>query len=145
MLDGRIDVAEGNVDRGLKSFRDALAKIEAGHRKPIPKLNFFCGDALARLGRADEAEGAFRAEISLFPSDPQAYKNLILLYAAEGKSREATDLIFSLEKASPTVGSYVAIAETLKIIGDRNGSRFWAARGLTRFPRDRQLQALLRG
>ena len=41
--------------------------------------------------------------------------------------------------------SYVAISETLKIIGDRNGARFWAARGLSKYPNDRQLQALFRG
>jgi len=145
MLLGRIDVAEGHVEQGLQTFRDALAKTEAAKRKPLPKLNFFLGDALARLGRADEAETAFRNEITLFPTDPQPYKNLILLYAAAGKNREATDLIFSLEKASPTPESYLAIAETLKIIGDRNGARFWAARGLSKYPADRQLSALYRG
>ena len=61
------------------------------------------------------------------------------------KAMQATELIFSLEKANPAPPSYIAISETLKIIGDRNGARFWAARGLRRFPRDRQLQALLRG
>jgi Flp pilus assembly protein TadD len=111
----------------------------------VPKLNFYRGDALARLGRADEAEMAFRKEIELFPTDPQAYKNLILLYTVEGKNREATELIFSLEKAAPTPPSYLAISETLKTIGDRGGARFWAARGLSRFPADRQLQAAVRG
>jgi len=33
----------------------------------------------------------------------------------------------------------------LKIIGDRNGARFWAARGLSKYPADRQLSALYRG
>ena len=75
----------------------------------------------------------------------QAYRNLILLYTAEGKNGEATRLIFSLEKKAPTPPSYLAIAETLKIIGDVNGARFWAARGLNKFPADRQLRALLRG
>jgi Flp pilus assembly protein TadD len=97
------------------------------------------------LGRAEEAEEAFRAEIAAFPDDPAAYKNLILLFAVEGKNDAATQLIFNLEKAAPTPPSYIAIAETLKTIGDRNGSRFWAQRGLQHFPRDPKLQALLRG
>ena len=114
----------------------------AGHSGPE---TFYRGDTLARMGRADEAEAAFLSEIKLFPTDPQAYKNLLLLYATEGKTRQATDLVFSLEKASPAPASYVAICETLKLIGDVNGAHFWAARGLNRYPGDRSLRALLRG
>ena len=145
MLLGRVALAEGKPEEALKQFDDALAQLQAGHRRALPKLNFFRGDALARLGRADEAEQSFRAEIAAFPDDATPYRNLILLYAVEGKNDAATQLIFSLEKAAPTPPSYVAIAETLKLIGDVRGARFWAARGLRRFPNDRQLQALLRG
>ncbi|PYQ51473.1 MAG: hypothetical protein DMF59_07730 [Acidobacteria bacterium] len=145
MLYGRIAQAKGNLEEALRYFDQAAAISQAKHRQPPPRLNFLRGDALARLGRAVEAEQAFRAEIQQSPTEPHAYKNLILLYATEGKNSEATQLIFSLEKASPTLPSYIAISETLKIIGDLNGSRFWAARGLTRYPNDRQLQALRRG
>jgi tetratricopeptide (TPR) repeat protein len=145
MLVGRAALDEGKVEEALKYFDSATSALAATKRQPIVKLSFYRGDALARLGRADEAEQAFLTEIKLYPGDPQPYKNLILLYATEGKNKEATELIFSLEKSSPTLRSYLAISETLKIIGDRNGQRFWAARGLNRFPTDRQLQALYRG
>jgi arylsulfatase A-like enzyme/Tfp pilus assembly protein PilF len=145
VLLGRIAQAEGKMDEALKDFDEAQALLDKGKRTPIPKLNYFRGDTLARMGRGEEAEQAFLAEIRLFPTDPQAYKNLILLYATLGKTQEATQLIFALEKASPTPPSYAAISETLKIIGDRNGAHFWAARGLSRFPADRQLQTLTRG
>src|SRR5262249_17820223 len=129
----------------LNGIDRTAAELARRQSKPMPKLNFYRGDALARLGRADEAEAAFHEEIRLFPSDPQAYKNLILLYSMEGKTREATELIFALEKASPTPAANLAISQTLKAIGDLNGARFWAARGLSRFPSDRQLQAAYRG
>lgn len=145
ILLGRIDMEQGRLDEALRQFDAAIAMNEAKKRSPVPKLNFFRGDALARMGRGDEAEQAFRAEIAAFPDDPKAYKNLILLYAVEGKNDAATQLIFSLEKEAPTPPSYVAIAETLKLIGDVRGARFWATRGLQRYPGDRQLQALLRG
>ncbi len=145
MLLGRIATDEGKSEEALKNFDEAAALLQSKQHQPIPRLNFFRGDVLARMGRADEAEVAFRKEIEQFPTDAQPYKNLILLYVTEGKNDAATQLIFALEKAAPTPPSYVAISETLKIIGDRNGSRFWAARGLNRFPKDRQLQALLRG
>jgi tetratricopeptide (TPR) repeat protein len=145
MLLGRIAMEQGNLDEAVRDFDEALAVNEAKKRQAIPKLNFFRGDALARMGKAEEAEEAFRREIAEYPTDPQPYKNLILLYVAEGKNDAATQLIFALEKAAPIPPSYVAISETLKIVGDRNGSRFWAARGLNKFPADRHLQALLRG
>jgi arylsulfatase A-like enzyme/Tfp pilus assembly protein PilF len=145
VLLGQIEKEQGHLDAALRYFDQAMALLQAKQRQPIEGLNFYRGDTLARLGRADEAEAAFKKEIAAYPTDPQAYKNLILLYVTEGKNDAATQLIFSLEKAAPLPPSYVAISETLKLIGDRNGARFWAARGLSRFPRDRQLQALLRG
>jgi arylsulfatase A-like enzyme/Flp pilus assembly protein TadD len=145
LLQARISLETGDPEGALKTIDRTAAELQTRKSKPMPKLNFYRGDALARMGRGDEAEAAFREEIKLFPTDPQAYKNLILLYAVEGRSREATELIFSLEKAAPTPPSYIAISETLKTIGDRAGARFWAARGLSKFPADRQLQAAYRG
>jgi len=145
ILLGRIDMEQGRLDEALRQFDAAIAMNEAKKRSPIPKLYFFRGDALARMGRADEAEQAFRAEITAYPDDPKAYKNLILLYAVEGKNDAAAQLTFSLEKEAPTPPSYVAIAETLKLIGDIQGARFWTARGLRRFPGDPNLRALWRG
>ncbi|HEV2720465.1 MAG TPA: sulfatase-like hydrolase/transferase [Thermoanaerobaculia bacterium] len=145
LLMARINMESGDPQAALNGLEQTAAELTRRQSKPMPKLNFYRGDALARLGRADEAEGAFREEIRLFPSDPQAYKNLILLYTMAGKTRQATELVFSLEKASPTPPAYLAISQTLKAIGDVNGARFWAARGLSRFPADRQLQAAYRG
>ena len=145
LLLGRIDMEDGKLDQALQELNHAAAQLAQRNAKPLPKLSFYRGDTLARMGRAEEAEEAFRAEIAAFPDDPAAYKNLILLYVVEGKNAEATQLIFSLEKAAPTPPSYIAISETLKTVGDVNGSRFWAARGLQRFPGDAKLQSLRRG
>ena len=145
ILLGRIAMAQGKVEDALGYFDQALRVCEARHGRPIQMANYFRGDALARLGQSDAAEAAFRKEIELYPAEPQAYKNLILLYVTEGKNADATQLIFSMEKAAPTPPTYVAISQTLKVVGDRNGARFWAARGLSRFPKDPHLQALLRG
>jgi len=145
MLLGQITMEEGKPDEALRYFDQAAAFLQSKNRPVLARLNFFRGDALARLGRSDEAENAFVAEIKRFPTDPQPYKNLILLYAVEGRTDAATQLIFALEKASPTPPSYVAISETLKTIGDTKGAKFWASRGLSRYPADKQLQALYRG
>lgn len=142
---GRIATEQANFDEALRYFDEAAAVTARKHEQAIPRLNFYRGDALARMGRGDEAEAAFRKEIELYPTDSPAYKNLILLYALEGRNDAAKETIFSLEKAAPVPPSYVAISETLKTIGDLNGARYWAARGLQKFPGDRKLQALMRG
>ena len=145
MLLGRIAMEEKKLDEALKLFDEAAAINDDKKRPPLQKVSFFRGDALARMGRVEEAEAAFRKEIEAYPSEPQPYRNLILLYVSAGQNEEATQLIFNLEKNAPTPPGYVAISETLKIVGDRNGARFWAGRGLSRYPGDRNLQKLYRG
>jgi arylsulfatase A-like enzyme/predicted negative regulator of RcsB-dependent stress response len=145
MLLGQIALEEGKHEEALTQFEHALAEINAKKRQPIPNLHFFRGDALARLGRANEAEQAFREEIRLFPSEAQPYKNLMLMYVLQGRIQDATQLVFALEKAAPTPPSYVAIAETLKTVGDDRGARYWTARGLKQYPNDPLLRDLWSG
>jgi len=143
VLLAHIAIEEGKLDDALRSLDQALALLQSSHRRPLPQLNFLRGDTLVRLGRADEAEQAFLAEIRDFPAGPQAYTSLIFLYAKNGEN--PANLGYSLEKAAPTAPSYVAIAEALKAIGDERGSRFWAQRGLDRYPNHPRLKVLVRG
>jgi Flp pilus assembly protein TadD len=136
---------EGKLDEALADFDRAVAICESQHRHLLPGLQFQRGDALARMGRSAEAEAAFQKEIELYPRNPRPYKNLILLYVTEGKNDAATQLIFAMEKAAPTPPTYLAISDTLRVVGDANGARFWAARGLSHFPNNRALQAKSRG
>ena len=139
ILLGRIAREQGKLDDALRHFDAVLA---AGH--PPSKVHFYRGDVLASMGRTEEAEEAFRREIALYPSDAGAYRNLILLCALQNRNQEATELIFALERASPSPPSYVAIAEVLRVIGDGRGARFWASRGLARFPGQADLERVLR-
>lgn len=145
MLLGRIAMEEKKLDEALRLFDQAASITEAKKRSPLQKLSFFRGDVLARMGRIEEAEDALRKEIAAYPAEPQPYRNLIILYVAARQNDDATQLIFNLEKNAPTPLGYVAISETLKIIGDRNGARFWAQRGLSKYPGDPNLQKLSRG
>lgn len=139
---GRIEKERGNFQGALARFDEAAEALGSQKKPPLSNLSFLRGDMLARLGRTGEAESAFRQEIADFPSEPYAYKNLVLLYVAEGRTEEATRLIFELEKAAPTPPSYIAIVQTLETIGDERGARFWARKGRARFPNDPVLRKL---
>ena len=142
---GLIEKQRGDLQSSLKYLDQALDRVQQKRNKRVANLHLYRGDVLARLGRNTDAEHEFRTEIGFFPQQPDAYSQLILLLATEGRVNEATSLVFDLVKASPTPPSYVAISETLKAIGDERGSMYWAYQGLQKFPTDPELRRLLRG
>jgi len=127
-------------EESLASLDEAARIIATEHKPPFAGLSFLRGDVLARLGRNEEAERALKQEIALSPGDARAYQSLIVLFVSEGRADEATRLVYQLIKAAPTAANFAAIAETLQTLGDRNGSRYWAAQGLRKFPRDPRIR-----
>lgn len=142
---GRVAIERGEFEAALARFDEAAKVARQKKRTGVTNLNFFRGDALARLGRSREAEAAFREEIRLFPEGPNAYANLMLLLVTEGRAEEATKLIYELLEAAPTPPSYVAVIQTLKTVGDDRGARFWMRKALQRFPNDSRLRKLAAG
>jgi protein O-GlcNAc transferase len=141
-------VTLARIEKERRNFEAALSHLDAAlqtrdrSRGPIANLHFLRGDMMARLGRVEEAEKEFREEIRLFPDQPHAYRNLILLYTSAGRIDEATALVRELIAASPTPPSYIAVVETLRTLGDERGVRYWTAKGLERFPDDPSLRKL---
>ncbi|HEX3071937.1 MAG TPA: sulfatase-like hydrolase/transferase, partial [Thermoanaerobaculia bacterium] len=124
----------------LATLDDAARIIATEHKPPFAGLSFLRGDLLARMGRNAEAEDALKQEIALSPGDVRAYQSLIVLLVSEGRGDEATRLVFQLMNTAPTAANFAAIAETLKTLGDGNGSRYWASRGLQKFPGDPRIR-----
>jgi arylsulfatase A-like enzyme/Flp pilus assembly protein TadD len=123
-------------------YLDEAAKVVARHKKPLPTLHFNRGDVLARLGRNAEAEQEFRQEIAAYPDNPEAYSSLILLLSTQGRTDEATQLVYELVRRSPGAASYVTVSETLQAIGDDRGAVYWARQGLKKFPADPDLKQM---
>jgi len=135
----RVELQRKNYAAALDDCNRAIEFLESRKGTALSGLHFLRGDILARMERYDEAEAAMRKEIALFPHDPQPYKNLILLYATEGRNGEATKLVYQLIEKSPTPPAYAAISTTLRTIGDVNGARYWRMEGLKKFPNDATL------
>jgi arylsulfatase A-like enzyme/Tfp pilus assembly protein PilF len=142
MILGGVEMDRQNYKKALE-YLDAAADRVKGKTPPrLKNLHLTRGDALARLGRNEEAEREFRGEIVDFPADPRPYSSLIMLLATERRLDEATRLVFDAIKASPEPHTYVVIAETLKAIGDDRGAMFWTDQGLQHFPQSAELREL---
>jgi len=136
----RVKRDQGQLESALDVLNQAEKKKKPGQE--VIGLYFMRGDILARMGRVEEAERDFRREITLFPEEPLAYKNLVLLLVAEGRVPEATRLIRKLIDASPTPPSYLAVCHVLQTLGDERGVRYWARQGLAKYPADQTLRKL---
>ncbi len=116
---------------------DEAARIVVDENKPpFAGLAFLRGDLLARLGRNQEAEAAFRQEIALAPADARAYQSLIVLLVSTGRGNDATPLVFQLIERAPTADNFAAIVQTMNALGDANGVRYWTAKAREKYPRD---------
>jgi arylsulfatase A-like enzyme/Flp pilus assembly protein TadD len=102
---------------------DLAARPRAGDQTvPLQNLQFLRGDCLARLGRFDEAEAAFRDEVRLFPGSTAPRAGLAMLYASQGREREAREALTSLVRDLRTPEAYFTASRTYEILGDRTSA-----------------------
>lgn len=139
----RVHREQGKLEEAIRVLDQAVRNKKP--QQEIVGLYFLRGDVLARLGRVEDAERDLRQEIKLFPEEPLAYKNLVLLLVASGRISEGTQLIRQLIAQSPTPPSYLAVCHVLGTLGDTRGVRYWARQGLTRYPTNPALRRLAAG
>ena len=110
-----------------KRFEDALATLRAADdarrdrgdtTAPLRGLDRIRGEALANLGRADEAEAAFRREIETFPDELAAYSRLAVLYALAGDADRTRQTLRGMVDSNPSPRAYAEAARTLRVLGD---------------------------
>jgi tetratricopeptide (TPR) repeat protein len=105
-------------------------EIAARGYQPMAMLDFARGDALARLNRLDEAAEAFQREIRNFPRGRQAYANLTVVYAIQGKINEARRTMETMVTANPDAESYRVAAETFEELGAPDEAARWRWPGM---------------
>ena len=114
----------------LALVEKAATEIAARSYEPVAMLDFARGDALARLNRLDEAAAAFQREIRHFPHGRQAYANLTVVYALQGKINEARRTMETLIAANPGPESYRVAAQTFEELGAPEEAARWRRRGM---------------
>jgi len=124
----RVQQKRGDFAGALRTTDDLVARMQKAQSRPMLGLYTLRGDAMARVGRDADAEAAFREEIRQFPGDVDAYRSLIVLLVAEARTDEGTRVVLALAKQSPNAQTFRMISETLRVVGDENGARYWRAR-----------------
>jgi tetratricopeptide (TPR) repeat protein len=117
------------LDEALSVVNRATARVSEDGAHPVPTLSSTRGDILARLGRNDEAEAAFREEIKNFPTTTDAYVKLALLLAAEHRFTEIEPTLEAMVKASANPATYLLAARAMHDLGNEAGSRSFRSRG----------------
>lgn len=124
----RVEQKQGRPAETLRIADDLLARLLRTNGRPLRGLHALRGDALARLGNHPAAEAAFREELRLYRGDPEAYRALVVLLASQGRTAEAEAAIREFATIAPNRQTYEVIAQTLEVLGDRDGARYWRAR-----------------
>jgi Flp pilus assembly protein TadD len=121
----RVAQKQGRSADVLRIADELLGRLQRTNGRPLRGLHSMRGDALARLGNVAAAEGAFRDELRLYPADPEAYRGLIVLLATQGRTAEAEAAIRTFAATAPTPQTYEVIAQTLEVLGDEEGAKYW--------------------
>ncbi len=122
LLLARVLVDRGRFGEALAAIEQAAARVATGASPPVATLEAARGDALARLGRAAEAESAFRREIEQFPGSTEAYTRLAVLLAAQRRFGEIEPLLDRMVEAVPAPAVCLAAAQTMLDLGNRQAA-----------------------
>lgn len=137
----RVTRAEILVKQGrLEEAMEVTAEVEETIRREgldpelARGLYVVRGEALASLGRGEEAAAAFRREIELFPHELSAYSRLAVLYALVGQGQASAQVLRRMVEANPRPASYVEAARTMRVLGDAAAAERLLASARQRWP-----------
>ncbi len=143
-VQGRLHYEEARYDEAAASFKEAVEALSE-HRRSLPDLHLYLGEALARLDEYDEAEAQFREELRDFPRNIQAYTSLAMLYRASNRDGAVEDVLNEMVASTPTPEGYGVAARLWTILGDPSRAEALRSDARTRFRGDPSLALLGRG
>lgn len=124
----RILADQGKLNEAIEALDRAKSRVDQDRVPPVATLASTRGDILARMGRAQEAEAAFRSEIARFPTTRQAYVRLAILLASQHRFGEIEPTLESMIRASPTPSTYRLAARAMSDLGNDQAARRYRSR-----------------
>ena len=128
VLAAEIRARAGDLPGALARLDEAEALARASRLDGVPGLEFQRADALARLGRTQDAEAAYRREIARFPRHLQAWANLGVLLYLQRRSADLDRLMDEMAAANPGPAARAVAAKTFDALGDRRRAASWRHR-----------------
>ena len=119
-------------EEALPFFQRARDRVQT-RTVQINDLRYYLGDCLAQVGRLEDAEKAFREEITFFPNMMRARQGLAMLYEAMGRPADTERTVNNMLAAIPTPATYAAAAELWRVLGHPDRSAAITTMARTKF------------
>lgn len=116
-VDGVLFYHEGKYPEAVAALRRAKDALR-GRTVQMNDLNYYIGDALARMERYQEAEPSLLEEVRLFPYNLRARAGLAMLYRAMGRNADSERAIDEMLRVSPTPEAKVVAAQLWTMFGE---------------------------
>jgi tetratricopeptide (TPR) repeat protein len=109
-VQGQVLAANGETEEASRVLRGAAAMLRQ-HDATLEGLQLALGRTLMALDQREDAETAFRAELTSFPRNTAAYTDVVQLLHDTDRDDEAGKVVTSLLTATPTPEGYATAAE----------------------------------
>jgi len=130
-LMARVAAVKGDYPGVLRTLR-MLDEARQKNGGSLPeRVHYLTGDALAHVGRLDEARVQFGKEIASDPHDVQAYGDLALLEFLAGHRDDALRTLTRMADANPSRETFLFAASSLEKWGERAGAEVFRKRAET--------------
>ncbi len=110
---------QGRPAEALEHLQPAVAASAASGQEPPRDLYLAFAEALAQVGRPEDADAAYRTQLERFPGTPGAYAGLAMLHDAAGRSDQVERAIVDLLEDMPTPEGFAAAARLWTAVGER--------------------------
>ena len=121
-VDGVLFYDDGKYPDAVAALRRAKDTLR-GRTVQMNDLNYYIGDALARMERYAEAEPYLIEEVRLFPHNTRARAGLAMLYRAMGRNADSERAIEEMLRVSPTAEARVVAAQLWTMFGEPDKAR----------------------
>jgi arylsulfatase A-like enzyme/tetratricopeptide (TPR) repeat protein len=128
LLRAEVKTRQGDYPGALAALGQARARADALSLGAVFNLEALRGDALARLGRAGEADAAYRQEVGAFPGNLVAWANRAALLFAAGRRAEVEPLFQTMAAANPGARACRVAAAAWEAFGDHERAKGWRVR-----------------
>jgi arylsulfatase A-like enzyme/predicted Zn-dependent protease len=116
LLRAEIASRRGDVQQASQLAGEAERRARAEGLESLPRLDYVRGDILARSDRPAESEAAYRRAVAQVPNDLDAWSNLAVVVALQGRSGDAQRIVDEMIARNPGPASRAQARRTMAVL-----------------------------